>query len=687
METGRIGRLESPIQFGRYTLLERIGIGGMAEIFRARLNGPDGFQKIVVIKRALPHLAQDKLGVRMFVEEAKLAASISHDGIAQVLELGQSPDGEWFIVMEHVDGIDLSKLLVAAEHRALRMPPWLSVHVAAEVLDALAHVHELADGTGAPLGVVHRDVTPSNVIASYFGRIKLSDFGIAKFSGKSPTTMAGQLKGKPSYMSPEQLDNTPLDARSDLFTVGIWLWECLTQRKLFVAKDHFALVLEIAEGKRRAPSEVAADVPRTLDRLVLKALSTSPDDRFPSAREMRAALLGELAVMHPNIGREHVATAMAALLGRIEPTKDISVSLHVPNALRDTSFVFALQEPTPPMPPPAPRRPPPPPPPTLDEEDDLDTLTGRSLAPPLYLRRRGKGEFPLYTLQLALEKLFELGKDGVTGELSTDRNRWMRTDDFAQRAGIDLGVSDAMLASNITIVGNIATRSIMATLAVLSRDRATGTLAVARTDPLSGEWYELTIRDGLLVRVMTNVPEMQLPLLAIRENLVEADEALDVLGDIIKKHRTLDQLLTDRLKRRIDPGWLSRLRLEDLFRWTNADYTFNTSTQRSAEQRTDAPIFRDLHQVIARAYDPATLRAHLRDRAPLRLSRSWRFDSALREIQLDREEGIFAERLASGNTIESALKTVIKSEDAHRFAAIAFLLLEADLLLTGSAWE
>lgn len=685
METGRIGRLESPIQFGRYTLLERIGAGGMAEIFRARLNGPEGFQKIVVIKRALPHLAQDQVGVRMFVEEAKLAASISHDGIAQVLELGQSENREWFIVMEHVDGIDLSRLLLAAEHRALRVPAWLSVHIAAEVLDALAHVHELTDGTGAPLGIVHRDVTPSNVIASYLGRIKLSDFGIAKFSGKSPTTMAGQLKGKPAYMSPEQLDSTPLDARSDLFTVGIWLWECLTQRKLFLAKDHFALVLEIADGKRRPPSEIVFDIPKSLDALVLKALASSPNDRFSSAREMRAALLDELYRLHPNTGREDVAEAMEVLLGRSEPSREISAQLHVPQALRENSFVLALS-PTDktPIPNPSRARPPPPPP---QEEDDLDTLTGRSLAPPLYLRRRGKAEYPLYTLPLALEKLFELGRENISGELSSDRNRWMRSEEFAQRAGIDLGASDAMLASNITIVGNVASRSILATMAVLARDRVTGTLAVARTEPLSGEWYELSIREGQLVRVLTNVETMQLPMIAVREGWVDFDGAMDVLADIINKHRTIDQVLTERSKRRIDPVYLTRLRLEELFGWPSADYTFTGSIVRAEPRLTGTPLFRHLPQVIARAFDDAMLRQRLSDRASLRPSRSWRFDGVLRELELERDEALFAEQLANGSTIDAALASVAKSEDAHRFRAVAYVLLEADLLLTGSAWE
>jgi serine/threonine protein kinase len=675
--------LDAPILLGRYELLERIGIGGMAEVFRARLLGPEGFQKVVVIKRALPHVAEERLGVRMFVEEAKLAASIAHDGIAQVYELGRSDDGQLFIAMEHVDGVDLSRVLVAAERRALRIPPWLSVYVAAEVLDALAYVHELTDEQGRPRGIVHRDVTPSNVIISFLGKIKLSDFGIAQFAGKSPTTMAGQIKGKPSYMSPEQLASEPLDRRSDLFAVGVWLWECLTQRRLFSKKDQFALVLEIAEGARKTPSSIARDVPESLDPIVLKALAGDRNDRHANAREMRAALLAVLHQLHPNVEREQIARTIAALLGRIEPSREISAPMVVPQSLRDTSFVIELEDREPEPPPPVPARP------RAktgvqDNLEDLDTLTG----PRFTLRRRGKSDRPLLTWEATFQALDQLAREGTPpgGELTAERGVSMRVEEFSALAGIDVASSDAMLDSNITIVGSIITRNIIATMAVLARDRASGTLAAARTDPVTGEWYELIIREGQLTRIMTNVLSMQLPAIIDAEGLANEDEVMALLLQVLKTRRPIEQLLRDRSKRTIDTGWLQRLRLAELFRWPNGDYTFNGSVPRAVEKSAiAAPLFKSLHAILTRALDEKTLAARIGERDKLRFFRSWRFEHAIVELDLDREERAFAERLAAGTTIERALTARAKPEDAHRLLALAYVLLEADLLLIGSA--
>lgn len=663
------GRLESPIPCGRYELLERIGVGGMAEVFRARLPGPEGFQKIVVIKRALPHVAGDRLGTRMFIEEAKLAASIAHDGIAQVLELGKSDDGQWFIAMEHVDGVDLAHLLVAAEHRSLRVPPWLSTVIACEVLDALAYVHELTDDSGAPLGIVHRDVTPANVIVSHLGKIKLSDFGIAQFAGKSATTMAGQIKGKPSYMSPEQLESRPLDRRADLFTVGVWLWECLTQRRLFLAKDQFALILEIVEGERRPPSRLARDIPATLDAIVIRALAANRDDRYASAREMRAELLEVLHTLHPNVERRDVARAIAALLGRIEPTREISAPAVVSQALKDTSFVVLFEEPVEDAPASAPRRKKAMP----ANYEDLPTLTGPSSLPSIYLRRRGKNDRVLSTWDATFEALVELARDGTNAELSADREVWIPTGELSALGGIDLQSSEAM-QSNVTIVGSIATRSIIATLAVFARDRSSGTLAAAHTDPITGEWYELSIREGRLTRVMTNVVSMQLPAIIAEERGGTEDDIMPLVTEMLKKRRPLEQ-----------SGWLQRLRLTELFRWAHADYTFNGSIARAiGTSPIEAALFQKIPAVVARAFDEQALAERIGERDQLRFFRSWRFETVLAEMELDAKEQAFAERLAAGSTIERALASA-KAEDAHRLRAVAYVLLEADLLLTGSA--
>lgn len=692
---GRVGgRLDSPIPCGRYELLERIGIGGMAEVFRARLLGPEGFQKIVVIKRALPHVASDPMGARMFFEEAKIAASIAHDGITQIFELGESENGQPFMVMEHVDGVDLSKVLIAAEKHSLRLPPWLAIHFATEALDALAYVHDHKDESGAPLGIVHRDLTPSNVMISFLGKIKLSDFGVAHFAGKSATTMVGQIKGKPSYMSPEQLAGETLDRRTDLFAVGVWLWECLTQRRLFSQKDQFALVLEIAEGERKRPSQFSTDIPSVLDALVLKALVPERNERWANAREFRSALLEVQHRLRPNIERHEVTKAIGALLGRIEPPRELSNPISVPQSLRETSFVFTFEEPVELIEAAVP--------PAQKELDDLDTLTGPGSYPSLFLRRRGKADRPLFSWEILLEAMQNMAKEGGKGEVGVEREVSMRADELCALAGIDLQSSDAMLASNITIVGSIATRNMWATLAVLARDRASGTLAAARTEPVTGEWYELTIRNGMLSRVMTNVGVMQLPAIILSEKLADEDALMALFSDVVRQKRPLDQLLYERSKRPIDLAFLHRLRLAELFRWSSGDYTFNGSASRAVVERAasasrlrepsapesaaiEAPLLKNAPAILIRALDPQTLAARIGERQQVRFFRSWRFEHAVAEMELGREERAFAERLAAGTTIERALAAREHTKDAHRLLALAYVLLEADLLLSGSA--
>lgn len=677
------GRLDSPIPCGRYELLERIGIGGMAEIFRARLLGPDGFQKIVVIKRALPHVASDAMGARMFVEEAKIAASIAHDGITQVFELGQSLDGQPFMVMEHVDGVDLSKVLIAAEKRSLRLPPWLAIHVATEALDALAYVHDHTDENGEPLGIVHRDLTPSNVMISYLGKIKLSDFGVAHFAGKSATTMVGQIKGKPTYMSPEQLAGEPLDRRSDLFAVGIWLWECLTQRRLFSKKDQFALVLEIAEGERKRPSQFCSDIPSVLDSLVLKALLPNRNERWSTAREFRGALLEVQHRLRPNVERGEVMRAIGVLLGRIEPPRELSAPISVPQSLRETSFVFTFEEPVELIEAAVP--------PKKEEPDDLDTLTGPDSYPALFLRRRGKADRPLFSWEILLEALQNQAKEGGKAEVGVERDAGMRAEELCALSGIDLVSSDAMMASNITIVGSIAARNMWATLAVLARDRSSGTLAAARTEPVTGEWYELTIRDGLLSRVMTNVGVMQLPAIILSEKLADEDALMALFAEVVRQKRPLEELLRERSKRPVDLAFLHRLRLAELFRWSSGDYTFNGSVSRARApsvtrpSAVEAPLLKNAPAILARALDQKTLAARIGERQQVRFFRSWRFEHAVAEMDLGREERAFAERLAAGTTIERALAAREQANEAHRLLALAYVLLEADLLLSGSA--
>jgi serine/threonine protein kinase len=309
-----------PCQYGKYQLLARIGHGGMAEVFRARLPGVAGFEKIVVIKRLLPHLAQDRSILEMFLNEAKIAAEVQHRNVVQVFELGQSESGEFYMAMEHVAGTDLRQILRAAAINSMRIPPWFSVHMVAEILDGLAYAHELADEAGRRRNIVHRDVTPANIFVSYLGDIKLGDFGVAKDDSRNSLTRAGQLKGKVPYMSPEQLFGRDLDERTDVFAAGAVLWECLTQRRLFGGRPDIEAMNLICYGDRKAPSVFASDVPPLLDQIVLRALSADFTQRTRSARELRDELHAVLPQLRERVLQTDVRSIVESLLGNRDPS-------------------------------------------------------------------------------------------------------------------------------------------------------------------------------------------------------------------------------------------------------------------------------------------------------------------------------------------------------------------------------
>jgi serine/threonine-protein kinase len=271
--------------------LERIAVGGMAEIFRARASGDHGFEKILVIKRILPHLAVDPDFLNMFVDEAKLQCALQHPKIVQVLEFGQA-DGQYYMALEFVDGMDALALLRACAHKRQRMPVRLAVHIAAEVLDALDFAHGKLDTAGHPLGVVHRDVSPSNIFISRRGDVKLGDFGIARAGEKErqSKTQAGTLKGKYGYMAPEQVVGANIDGRADQFAVGIVLAEMLMGRRLFTAPNDLDVLLMVRDARLDRLQKHGGDIPPPLRSLLNRMLSRDPDLRFPTAAAARDAL-------------------------------------------------------------------------------------------------------------------------------------------------------------------------------------------------------------------------------------------------------------------------------------------------------------------------------------------------------------------------------------------------------------
>jgi len=269
--------IQFPQQFGRYYLTQKIAMGGMAEIFRAKSIGAEGFEKVVVIKRILPHFSEDEGFVTMFKDEARVAAHLAHANVVQVFDFDEV-DHLFYIAMEYVEGRDLKRVLDVGARETRPMSIAQSVFVLIEAAQGLHYAHtRVVDGQ--PLGIVHRDVSPHNVMISFSGEVKIMDFGIAKAASRSTKTRVGTVKGKCAYMSPEQARGKPLDPRSDLFALGVMFWEMLTGKRLFVGESDFETLNNVLKAEVPAPSELNPEVPKELDAIVLKALGRERETR------------------------------------------------------------------------------------------------------------------------------------------------------------------------------------------------------------------------------------------------------------------------------------------------------------------------------------------------------------------------------------------------------------------------
>jgi serine/threonine protein kinase len=268
----------------RYHVVSKIAHGGMAEIFLALQQGEVGFQKTVVLKRILPRLAEDPSFVRMLVDEAHIASTLNHSNLVQVLDLGKSGQ-QYFLVLEFVDGWSLEQVRRRALKAKVKLPLPLALHVVSALCRGLAYVHTRTRN-GKPLGIVHRDVTPQNVLLSKEGEVKLADFGIAKAVGKSEKSATGIIKGKFAYMSPEQSRGAPLDGRSDLFSVGSLLYLLITGRKPFDGATDLDVIMQVRRGKPEKPSTIVRDMNPDVERLINRALRVDVAKRWQSAEQM-----------------------------------------------------------------------------------------------------------------------------------------------------------------------------------------------------------------------------------------------------------------------------------------------------------------------------------------------------------------------------------------------------------------
>jgi serine/threonine protein kinase len=276
--------------FGRYKLLGRIGEGGMAEVYRALMTGPEGFERELVLKRILPRLSETGDFKTMFIREAKISALLLHPNIVQIYEFGEA-DGAYFIAMENVQGVTLREALTTLRREQRAMPYLVAADIARQICIGLDYAHTLHGPDGRPLEIVHQDISPTNIMLAYTGTVKILDFGIARAASfAEEEAKKGLIKGKVSYLSPEQIHVRPFDARADVFALGVVFHEMLTGRRLFQAKNDIGKMRQLLAAPIAPPSSLNATIPRELDRIVMRALSIDVTQRFQSVADMASDL-------------------------------------------------------------------------------------------------------------------------------------------------------------------------------------------------------------------------------------------------------------------------------------------------------------------------------------------------------------------------------------------------------------
>jgi tRNA A-37 threonylcarbamoyl transferase component Bud32 len=296
--------------FGRYHLLRRLDGGGMADIYTAVLHGVEGFRRVYVIKRLRPELARSRVAVEQFIDEAKLGSMLVHSNIVPVFDFGKVGD-EYFMAQEYIIGRDLGRVLARhVETTGRPLPEKLMFYIAHEVLDALGYAHVQPDVTGLPLGIVHRDVSPSNIMVTARGEVKLFDFGIVKATQRVSKTELGVVKGNVSFMSPEQARGQPVDPRSDLFSLGLVIHHSLTNNQLYLGESTFDQLLRAAHGPKTEQLRMLAGLPPTTAAILMRALSVDPNDRYQNAADFAADLAPHVAG-----GKFEAAALMQTLFG------------------------------------------------------------------------------------------------------------------------------------------------------------------------------------------------------------------------------------------------------------------------------------------------------------------------------------------------------------------------------------
>ncbi|WP_224247262.1 serine/threonine protein kinase [Hyalangium gracile] len=306
------------MEIGKYRLIHKLATGGMAEVFLAKAAGPMGFEKLLVVKRILPHLATEPTFVEMFLTEARLAAQLNHPNIVQIFDFGES-EGTYFLAMEYIDGPNLREIIRRSSAVGLALPLAFCARIVSAACEGLAFAHGYRDpSTRQPLNIIHRDISPDNILLSRQGAVKVVDFGIAKAAGLSPHTQAGVVKGKLAYMAPEQLRNEPLDPRADVYALGVVFYELLTGLKPFIATSDAGMVQAILFELQVPVLQRRPDVPEALQRILNRALAKERERRYPDCASFQTDLEEFILSTARPMGAPQVAQIVSMMTAGID---------------------------------------------------------------------------------------------------------------------------------------------------------------------------------------------------------------------------------------------------------------------------------------------------------------------------------------------------------------------------------
>jgi serine/threonine-protein kinase len=668
--------------FGKYTLLEKIGEGGMAEIWKASLRGVDDFEKILVVKKILPEFASSRQFITMFIQEAKVTSGLHHANVVQIYELGEE-NGEYYIAMEYVQGPDLLKTLTYAAKKKQHLPPELCLFIVVEVCKGLGYAHSATDISGKPLNMVHLDVSPSNILLSWEGEVKLTDFGVARATVEEEGPRDDRLKGKLGYMSPEQVTGKRIDRRSDLFSLGIILYELFTLKRLFLGRTDLQTLKNIRDANIEARLAKHPEIPDEVKDIIRRALTRNVDTRFQSAFEFEEAISQylferRLRVTPQSLG-QHLRRLYEGTKGEIKQSSWTATSAPdlIPTEEDDDASNDALSEIEEPL---------------ESESSDEKTVAAIGQSAPTRLesslfrfKSKESGIFGPVTFT-NLQQLMETHSVAPDELVSVNGEGWRPVREVTQLTE-NIGSTFRLEPDHLLYSGDFGPRNSVDVVARLCRGPQERRLVITR----DLHRKEIYFRKGKVVHITSNRKRELFGSVLVQKGVITQDQLDRAVSEIQTNGGPLGTVL-------VRLGFLEqadlfrileiqfREKFVSLFSWEDASYQVYRDTH--PPHRT-APFMIDPLPAIAegvrRYVDTDILREYIEDRdgVSVRLTGSPPFDASRLKLT-PKEHRIHMGLLARPTTVPTLMKTYGKTDDGrHTLYFVLFLLHQTEHIRVG----